>query len=63
MKHHSETDANWMIVRVAGFGKAFKIDLEEVLVKAEVRYQTIQSACSPLVQTQGCPSSSYNQLV
>ena len=46
MKHHSETEANWMMVKVAGFGKALRIDLDEVLVRAEVMYQTMQSAYS-----------------
>ena len=46
MKHHKDTDANWMMVRVAGLGKALRIDLEEVLVRAEVMYQAMQSACS-----------------
>ena len=45
MKHQSETEANWMMVKVAGFGKALRIDLDEVLVRADVRYQTMQSAC------------------
>ena len=43
-KHHNETDANWIIVKVAGFGKALRIDFDEVLVKADVMYQTMQSA-------------------
>jgi hypothetical protein len=43
-RHQKETEANWRIVRVAGLGKAFKIDLEEVLVSADVMYQTIHSA-------------------
>lgn len=40
--HHEETKANWMRVRVMGFGKTLRIDLEEVLVKAELMYQTRQ---------------------
>lgn len=48
IKHQMNTDANWTIVRVAGLGRAFKMDFEEVLVKAEVMYQVIQRACSKL---------------
>jgi hypothetical protein len=44
-KHHDETEANWTIVKVAGFGNALRIDLEEVLVRAEVMYQTMQRTC------------------
>lgn len=40
--HQEETNANWINVRVTGLGKAFMIDLDEVLVRAEVRYQIIQ---------------------
>lgn len=42
-RHHPETKANCIIVRVIGFGKALSMDLEEVLVKAELKYQTRQS--------------------
>ena len=42
-KHQRETNANCMIVKVIGRGNAFRMDLEEVLVKAELRYQTKQS--------------------
>lgn len=44
VKHHDDTQANCTIVRVIGFGKAFNIVLEDVLVRAEVMYQMIQSA-------------------
>jgi hypothetical protein len=44
IRHHRETEANWMIVRVAGLSKAFNIDFEEVLVKAEVMYHVMHSA-------------------
>jgi hypothetical protein len=37
------TSRNWTRVRVAGFGKAFRIDFEEVLVRAEEKYHTMQS--------------------
>ena len=46
--HQVETKANWISVRVIGFGKALRIDLEEVLVNAEVKYhirQRIWSLC------------------
>lgn len=42
-RHHPETKANCIIVRVIGLGKALSMDLEEVLVKAELRYQIRQS--------------------
>ena len=45
IRHHIETDANCTIVRVAGFGNAFRIDFDDVFVRAEVRYHTMQSAC------------------
>jgi len=45
IRHHIETDANCTIVRVAGLGSAFRIDFDDVFVRAEVRYQTMQSAC------------------
>lgn len=41
-RHQPETKANCMIVSVIGLGKALSIDFEEVLVKAELRYQTRQ---------------------
>lgn len=41
-EHHIDTKANWTIVRVIGFGSVVRIDLEEVLVRAEVIYQTRQ---------------------
>ena len=42
-KHHNETKANWTSVRVTGFGKALRIDFEDVFVSAELRYQTKHS--------------------
>ena len=42
-KHHPETRANCIIVRVIGLGKALRMDLEEVLVRAELKYQIRQS--------------------
>jgi hypothetical protein len=44
-RHQIETEANWTIVRVAGFGKAFKMDFDDVFVRAEVMYQAMHSAC------------------
>lgn len=38
-KHHDETKANCMRVRVTGFGKALRIALEEVFDIADVVYQ------------------------
>ncbi len=54
-----------MIVKVAGFGKAFRIDLEDVLVRADVIYQTMQSA---YIMSQSFPAEAdqgemYNQLI
>jgi hypothetical protein len=37
-----ETNANWIKVKVAGLLKAFRMDLEEVLVSAEDAYQARQ---------------------
>ncbi len=51
-RHQKKTEANWMIVRVAGLGKAFKIDLEDVFVSAEVMYQAIQSAYNAISSAQ-----------
>jgi hypothetical protein len=42
------TKANWMRVSVAGFGKALRIDLEDVLVRALEKYQMMQSVYSRL---------------
>ena len=39
-RHQPETKANCMMVRVIGLGKAFRIDLEDVFVNAELKYQT-----------------------
>jgi hypothetical protein len=36
------TKPNWMRVRVAGLGKALRMDFEEVFVKALERYHIIQ---------------------
>lgn len=41
-RHQPETKANCMIVSVIGLGKALSIDFEEVLVKAELKYQMRQ---------------------
>jgi hypothetical protein len=43
IRHQMETDANCTIVNVTGFGNAVSIDLEEVLVSADVMYHAIQS--------------------
>lgn len=42
-RQYDETNPNCMSVRVAGFGKAIKIVFEEVFVRAEERYQIMQS--------------------
>ena len=36
--HQEDTKANWISVKVTGFGKALRMDLEDVLVRADVRY-------------------------
>ncbi len=41
-RHHPETKANCIIVSVIGLGKALSMDLEEVLVNAELKYQIRQ---------------------
>lgn len=41
-RHQNDTNANWMMVKVIGIGRAFKMDFEDVLVSADVRYQIIQ---------------------
>ena len=43
--HHPETKANWITVKVIGFGKALRIDFEDVLVRAELKYQIRQRTC------------------
>lgn len=43
-RHQIETNANWTIVSVIGIGKAFRMDLEDVFVRAEVKYHTRQRA-------------------
>lgn len=44
-RQYIDTNANCTAVSVIGFGSAFKIDFEDVFVKAEVVYQTRQSTC------------------
>ena len=46
--HQEETQANWITVSVTGCGKTLRIVLEEVLVSAELKYQTIQRTWDPL---------------
>ena len=41
-RHQNDTKANCMMVRVTGLGSAVNIDLEDVLVTADVMYQMIQ---------------------
>lgn len=45
--HSDETNANWMMVRVAGLSKAFKMDFDDVLVMAEDAYHITQRNYSP----------------
>lgn len=40
--HQEETQANWMTVRVMGWGKALRMVLEDVFVSAELMYQIRQ---------------------
>ena len=44
--HRDETKANWTSVRVAGISKALRIDLDDVLVRAEDVYHSKHSICS-----------------
>jgi hypothetical protein len=44
-KHHSETKANWMMVRVTGLGKVLRIWPAEVFASVETPYQTPQRIC------------------
>jgi hypothetical protein len=48
IRHHIETEANCMMVRVTGCGSAVRMDFEDVLVKAEVMYHAMQSACADI---------------
>lgn len=41
-RHQNDTKANCMMVRVTGLGSVVNMDLEEVLVTADVMYQIIQ---------------------
>src|SRR5690349_9225399 len=43
--HRNETKANWTRVRVAGISKALRMDLDEVLVRAEDVYHRRQRIC------------------
>jgi hypothetical protein len=43
--HHIDTNANCTAVRVTGFGRAFRMDFEDVFVTAEVKYQMRQRVC------------------
>ena len=52
-----------MIVRVAGFGKALSIDLEDVFVRAEVMYQTMQSICTGSAMNCTLVLVTYDELV
>jgi hypothetical protein len=52
-RHHPPTKANWMMVRVTGLGKVFRIWPAEVFARVETPYQTPQRICAfPLDQ---CP--------
>ncbi len=41
--HQKQTKRNWTMDRVIGLEKAFRIDLDEVFVRADVIYQTMNS--------------------
>jgi hypothetical protein len=45
-RQNDATNANCIRVRVAGLGKALRIDFEDVLVKAEEKYHTIHRICT-----------------
>ncbi len=42
-KHHPDTNRNWTIVRVTGFGNVWSTDLEAVLDMIDERYQMTKS--------------------
>lgn len=47
-RHHDETKANCISVRVKGFGSAVRMALEEVLVKMDAMYHTAHNVYAPL---------------
>jgi hypothetical protein len=51
-KQNVATKANWIRVSVAGLGKALRIDLEEVLVRALEKYQIMQRVYSNIIHQQ-----------
>lgn len=53
-RHHVGTKANCTMVRVIGLGSAFKMDLDEVFVRAEVVYQIRQRTYPMNELTGGC---------
>lgn len=53
------TNANCTIVRVTGFGRAFKMDFEDVFVTAEVMYQMRQRICYKI--SHGTPWTSWSE--
>ncbi len=63
IKHQMDTEANCTTVRVAGLGNAFKIDLDEVFVSADVMYQVIHSAWPTSVLSKHSSGITHNQLV
>lgn len=44
-RQRKATKKNWMSVRVAGLGKAMRMDFEEVFVKALDMYHITQRIC------------------
>ena len=65
-KHHRDTNANCTIVSVTGLGRAFKMDFEDVLVTADVRYQTRHKTwygISHCVKLTGLGRIAYNQAI
>lgn len=42
-RQKTKTKRNWMTVRVTGIGNALSIAFEEVLVRAELKYQSKHS--------------------
>ena len=61
-RHQNETDANCMIVSVAGLSNAFSMDFEDVLVRADVIYHVIHS---PYTVRKTTPATriTYNEFV
>jgi len=59
-RHQTDTKANWIMVKVIGIGRAFKMDFEDVFVRAEVKYQITHKVWN---MDQSCHSKSKDPLL